>query len=367
MTTSLIPARGRGLRERAWRAAELLTGALMPADTLDVLHPLRPGADQLAGRVEQVHLETPDAATVTIKPGADWAGHVPGQYLRLGVDIDGVRNWRTYSLTSLTRAAGRTDGLLTITTKAIPGGRVSNHIVHALRPGTLVHLGQAEGEFVLPSPRPAKVLFLTGGSGITPVMGMLRNHVAELPDVVMVHSAPSARDVIFAEELRELGSTGLIRLVELHTDSDGMLDLAVDLDRLVPDWREREVWACGPTGMLDACEIHWDAAALAERLHVERFRPHLVVTGEGGTVTFVKTGTVVESDGSRPILDVAEEAGMIMPHGCRMGICFQCVLPLREGAVRDLRTGDLTYAAPGDGVAIQTCVSAAAGACEIDH
>ena len=58
---------------------------------------------------------------------------------------------------------------------------------------------------------------------------------------------------------------------------------------------------------------------------------------------------------------------MLMPHGCRMGICYQCVLPLCDGAVRDLRTGEVTYAAPGDGVAIQTCVSAAAGACEIEH
>ena len=80
-------------------------------------------------------------------------------------------------------------------------------------------------------------------------MGMLRNHVAELPDVVMIHSAPTARDVIFASELRELAAAGLVRLVELHTDTDGMLDLAADLEGLVPDWREREVWACGPAAV----------------------------------------------------------------------------------------------------------------------
>ncbi len=364
MSATVTPPRGRSLRARAWRAAEVLTGALMSADTLDVLSPLRPGAAELAGRIDRIHLETPDAATVVIRPGADWAGHVAGQYLRFGVDIDGVRHWRTYSLTSL---VDRPDGLLTITTKAIPDGRVSNHIVHDLRPGSLVHLGQAEGDFVLPALRPEKVLFLTGGSGVTPVMGMLRNHVAELPDVVMVHSAPTARDVIFATELRELATSGLIRLVERHTDTEGMLDLATELDTIVPDWREREVWACGPSGMLDACEAHWATAGLADMLHVERFRPHLHVTGEGGTVTFTKSGTIVDADGGRPILEVAEEAGMLMPHGCRMGICYQCVLPLRDGVVRDLRTGDVTYAAPGDGVVIQTCVSAAAGACEIEH
>jgi stearoyl-CoA 9-desaturase NADPH oxidoreductase len=91
------------------------------------------------------------------------------------------------------------------------------------------------------------------------------------------------------------------------------------------------------------------------------------VTGEGGTVSFTTSGATLEADGATPILDAAEEAGVLMPSGCRMGICYGCVLPLREGAVRDLRNGELTVAAPGDGVLIQTCVSAAAGACDIDH
>ncbi len=58
---------------------------------------------------------------------------------------------------------------------------------------------------------------------------------------------------------------------------------------------------------------------------------------------------------------------MLMPSGCRMGICYGCVLPMREGAVRDLRTGDVTTAAAGDNVKVQTCISAAAGACDLDH
>ncbi len=352
----------RMLRARVWRAVELITSPLLPRDTLDLISPLRPGAE-LAARVVSVRAETPDTVTVTLRPGADWQGHVPGQYLRVGIDIDGVRQWRTYSITSRT---DRDDNLVTFTTKAIPDGLVSTFIVRELRPGTLVHIDQAIGDFVMTDPRPEKVLFLTGGSGITPVMGMLRNHVSELPDVVLVHSAPTARDVIFAHELRDLAGAGLLRLVELHTDTEGMLDLRRDLPALVPDWREREVWACGPTGMLDACEAYWGSAGLTDMLHVERFRPHLMATGEGGTVTFTSSGTVLDADGGRPILEVAEEAGMILPHGCRMGICYQCKLPLRDGVVRDLRTGELTYAAPGDGVDVQTCISAAAGPCEIE-
>ena len=99
---------------------------------------------------------------------------------------------------------------------------------------------------------------------------------------------------------------------------------------------------------------------------MERFRSSFVEPGEGGAVTFA-SGAVVEADGSTPILDAAENAGVLMPSGCRMGICYGCVLPLREGAVRDLRNGEVTTAAPGDGVVVQTCINAAAGPCEIEH
>ena len=356
------PARPRvALRDRVLKLAELVTTPLLPTDYLDLIDPLRSGAD-LRGRIEAVIPETRDAATVVIRPGRGWKGHRPGQYIRIGIDVDGVRQWRAYSLTSdLTR----TDGCISVTVKAIPDGKVSNHLVHRTTPGTVIQLDQAAGEFVLPEQRPEKALFLTAGSGITPVMGMLRNH-PELRDVVLVHSAPTAEDVLFGTELRALAAAGRIRLVEQHTDTAGMLDAAA-IARLVPDLAERSTWACGPVGMLEALEAHWEAAGIADRLYTERFRPTVLVTGEGGTVSFTKSGTTLDADGATPILDAAEDAGVLMPSGCRMGICYGCVLPLREGAVRDLRNGEVTTAAPGDGVLIQTCVSAAAGACDIDH
>jgi stearoyl-CoA 9-desaturase NADPH oxidoreductase len=365
MTTTVprpTTARPRvALRDRVLRLVELATTPLLPSDYLDLVDPLRSGAD-LRGRIEAIHPETRDAATIVLRPGRGWRGHRPGQYVRIGIDVDGVRQWRAYSITSdLTRS----DGCISVTVKAIPGGKVSNHLVHRATPGTVVQLDQATGEFCLPAQLPAKALFITAGSGITPVMGILRNH-PELTDVVLVHSAPTAEDVVFGPELRRMAAEGRIRLVEQHTDVDGMLDAAAVAD-LVPDLGERATWACGPVGMLEALEAHWTAAGIADRLYTERFRPSVLVTGEGGTVSFAKTGTTLEADGATPILDAAEEAGVLMPSGCRMGICFGCVLPLREGAVRDLRNGELTTAAPGDGVLIQTCVSAAAGACDIDH
>jgi ferredoxin-NADP reductase len=361
---------GKALRERVLRLAELAATPLVPADYLDVFNPLRAGAD-LRGRIEQIHPETADAATIVIRPGADWAGHVPGQYLRIGIDVDGVRLWRAYSLTHGPRA----DGRISITVKAVPDGKVSNHLVHRAEVGTLVHLEQAAGEFVLP-PDGGKFLFVTAGSGITPVIGMLRNlfpvadsGVVRLPrseafDIVVVHVAPSEPHSIFIDNLRELDQAGLIELVARYDDEHGVLDVA-DLADLVPDLTERVTFACGPAGLLDALGTHHEELGL--ELLTEQFRVATLVAGEGGTVTFARNGTTLEADGSRPILDEAEDAGVLMPSGCRMGICFGCVLPLREGAVRDLRTGEITTAVEGDGVKIQTCISAAAGSCSIDH
>jgi stearoyl-CoA 9-desaturase NADPH oxidoreductase len=343
------------------RLAEAVASPLVPDDYLDLLAPLRTTAD-LRGRVVSVTSETRDAATVEIRPGRSWKGHRPGQYVRLGVDVDGVRHWRAYSLTS---EVGRSDGLISITAKAIPDGTVSNYVVRLLRPGTLVHLDQATGDFVLPQPLPAKALFVTAGSGITPVMGLLRNQLADLNDVILVHSAPRPDDVIFGDQLRNWARAGRLRLVERHTESSGILAPA-RLDDLVPDWRDREAWACGPIGLLDAMEAHWAHAGLSDRLHTERFRSTLITHGEGGTVTFLRQRFVVEADGATPLLDVGEDAGVLMPSGCRMGICFGCTVPLRQGAVRDLRDGQLTTVSEGDSIHIQTCVSAAAGRCQID-
>jgi ferredoxin-NADP reductase len=357
------------LRDRVFALAELATTPLVPADYLDLFHPLRPGAE-LRGRIEEVVPETADATTLVIRPGADWAGHVPGQYVRIGVDVDGVRLWRAYSLTH----GPRPDGRISVTVKAVPDGKVSNFLVHEVRAGTLVHLEQATGEFVLPTDG-TKLLFVTAGSGITPVIGMLRNlfpvadsGVVRLDrsagyDIVVVHVAPSEPQTIFRDNLQALDEAGLIRLVARYDDQHGVLDVD-SLGDLVPDLAERTTLACGPAGLLDALEAHHAQHDLP--LLTEQFRVATIVAGEGGSVTFSRSGTTIEADGATPLLDAGESAGVLMPSGCRMGICFGCVVPLREGAVRDLRNGELTTAADGDNVKIQTCISAAAGTCDID-
>jgi stearoyl-CoA 9-desaturase NADPH oxidoreductase len=349
------------LRRRALRVAELAVTPLVPSDYVDLVDPLR-SAERPRARIVAISPETRDAVTVELEPGRGWQAHLPGQYVRLGIDVDGVRRWRTYSLTS---PPDRPDGHITVTVTAIPDGLVSNHLVRRARTGDIIQLDRPAGTFVLPPRRPDKVLFVTAGSGITPVVGMLRASLHELDDVVLVHSAPTAASVLFGDELRQLAAGGRLRLVERHTGRDGRLGVE-QLDELVPDLHERETWACGPNALLDALEDHWDHRGPTAPLHTERFRPRVEVVGEGGTVHFSRTDLTVDADGATPLLDAGEAAGVLMPSGCRMGICFGCVVPLREGAVRDLRSGDLTTAEPGDGVLIQTCVSAAAAACDID-
>ncbi len=353
-----------GVRGRLWKVAAAMTHPLEPGDYLDMVRPLRSGAP-LRARVVEVRTETADAVTVVLRPGRDWRPHRPGQYVRVGLDVQGVRLWRSYSLTSPALAS---DGLLMITAKAVADGVVSAHLAQELSAGQIVHLEQALGDFVLPEPAPAKVLFVTGGSGITPVMGMLRSGLDSLRDIVLVHSAARADDVLFGDELRALAAEGRLRLVEQHTDDAGRLDVPA-LAALVPDLPERETWACGPAGLLDAVEERWAELGLSDLLHTERFRTELAAPGDGGTVRF-NGGDPVAVDGATPLLDAGEQAGLLMPSGCRMGICYSCVLPLREGTVRDLRSGDVTTAVPSEsdkgGVPIQTCVSAAAGNCHID-
>jgi ferredoxin-NADP reductase len=359
------------LRSRAMKLAEAATTPLVPADFLDLFAPLRAGAD-LRGRIEQVIPETRDAATIVIRPGADWAGHVPGQYVRIGIDVDGVRQWRAYSLTHGPRA----DGRIAVTVKAVPDGMVSHHLVHRTEPGTLVHLEQAAGEFVLP-PEGGRFLFVTAGSGITPVIGMLRNLFPSTDegvlrpgrtasyDVTVVHVAPTRPDSIFIRDLEALAAAGAINLVARYDDVHGVLDIE-ELPALVPDLAERRTFACGPAGMLEALErFHADKGL---DLFTEQFRTSRVEPGDGGSVTF-GDGRTLTADGATPILDAAEDAGVLMPSGCRMGICFGCVLPMTEGSVRDLRNGQVTTAVPGESgaIKIQTCISAAAGACHLDH
>ena len=335
------------------RAASLITHPLLPEDYLGTLNPLW-STRSLRGVVEQVRPEARGAASISLRVPGHFPAHRAGQYVGVGVEIDGVRQWRTYSLTC---AEGRGDGRISLGVKSM--GVVSDHLVHRTRVGDVLFLEPPQGEFVLPA-LPGPLLLITGGSGITPVIGMLRTLVARgaLRDVVLLHSAPQPQDVMFRAELAAYDRAyDGFRVQVRHTDVDGMLDFA-QLDALVPDWRRREAFACGPAGLLDAAERH-----LGPSLHVERFAPALLpgAGGEGGPVSYTRTGVQVDADGTTSLLEAGEAAGVLMPSGCRMGICFTCVVPRTAGQVRDLRTSEVH-----EPDLVQTCISAAAGPVSID-
>ena len=353
--------------ERVRSLGSKLTTPLHPDDYLQLVNPLW-SSRELRGRVEKVIPETDDAATLLIRPGWGWHyDHKPGQYVGIGVDVDGRFQWRSYSISSPPKRSGRT---IAITVRAMPEGLLSSHLVKGLEPGTIVRLALPEGEFTLPDPPPARMLFLVGGSGITPVMSMLRTMDRrgrlgdDGPDVVMHYSSPTKERMIFRDELLALADKqDRLTFHELHTDVDGMLDLA-DLDSFCPDWRERETWACGPGPMLDAVEEHWGRDGDRKRLHLERFTLALGDTeAEGGTLTFRNSNKTIDVDGATTLLEGGEKAGVGMPYGCRMGICHTCTVTMVSGAVKDLRNGD-EFNQPNE--PIQTCVTAALGDCTLD-
>lgn len=355
-----------GAKERpGWHAlrriAERVTTPLLPDDYLKLANPLW-SARELRGRVLEVRRETVDSATLVIKPGWGFTfDYEPGQYVGIGVLVDGRWRWRSYSLTSSPQAGART---ITITVKAMPEGFLSTHLVEGLEPGTVVRLAAPQGNFTMPNPAPERVLFVTAGSGVTPVMSMLRTleRHDQIGDVVHVHSAPTESDVIFAEELAGLARAhDGYRLRIRATRTEGRLDF----DRLadeVPDWRERQTWACGPEALLDDAHRVWSAAGVGELLHLERFAAKRGAHGTGGTVTFERSGKTFQADAATSLMEAGEQAGVQMPFGCRMGICQSCVVTLVDGNVRDLRNGEERE----PGTRIQTCVSAASGDCALD-
>ncbi|WP_050502481.1 ferredoxin reductase [Streptomyces monomycini] len=378
-TSSLLAGR---LTDRILSVAALLATPLAPDDYLGLIDPLL-SARHPAGRIVAVRPEGPGAATLVIRPGRGWAGHRAGQYLPVGVELDGVRHWRTYSLTSPPGGPGTA---LTITVKADPRGRVSPRLVHHIQPGTVLRLGPAQGDFVLPDPPPRRMLMVSAGSGITPLMGMLRTLVRHLPrqpgclDVVLLHSAPTPQEGLFRVELRDMAARlPWFRFRERHTRTRashaGPAEAApparrltvADITGLCPDWHARETWACGPPGLLAAIEEHWGSAGLTARLHTERFRltpPRPPGPGTpGGHVRFARSGIEAESDPAVPLLVTGEQAGVPMPYGCRRGVCFGCLLPLLHGRVRDLRTGEV-HGEPGS--LVQSCVYTAASPLVLD-
>ena len=346
------------VRRRALEAVRSLFSPLLPDDYLELINPLW-STQELRGRIERIERETDDTVTIVIRPGYEWEGHEPGQYLRVGVVVDGVFHWRAYSLTS---DPDRPDGCISVTPKLVEDGKVTPFLVRNAKPGAVLRLGGTEGDFVLPEPLPEKLLFISAGSGVTPIMSMLRSldRRDALDDVVHLHSSRTEGEVAFGDRLRDLEDRHDGYRLHLQLTGEQGRMKPEDLDELCPDWRERETFASGPGDMLDALTEHFEREGDPDRLRMERFQPKLgtVEEGEGGCIEFTKSETKTEADGGTPILVAGEEAGLELPFGCREGICHTCIGKLCKGKIRDLRNGKVSGS---EGEMVRTCINAPEG------
>ena len=322
---------------------------------------------QVRARIIAAARTTPSSVTLTLRPNANWTGFEAGQHTEVTVEVDGVRHTRCYSLAS---SAHRRDGLLELTVKAHPYGVVSNFLVRHAAPGMVVGLSPARGEFTLPAKRPERVLLISGGSGVTPAMSMLRTLCDEDHDgpVTFVHYARTADDHIYRDEVAALAAAHAnVRAVRVYTDVPGTGDLdgfftAAQLAAAEPRWADAETFVCGPPPLMDAVRDHYARAGAVGRYHDEAFTlAQVIAESTGGTITFTNARATAFDDG-RTLLEQAEGAGLVPEYGCRMGICHTCTRSLECGTVRNVVTGELTDA----GTAVRICVSAPVGDVAID-
>ena len=312
-------------------------------------------------RVVRVVDEAPDVKSVWLKPNARFGDFRPGQHVLLELEIDGARHARCFSLSS----APRSDGLLRLTIKRKHNGPVSN-AAHALQLGQVVRLSKAQGGFA-PRAVAGKLLFVSAGSGITPMMSLLQGLADEgsTRDVMLLQCGRSVADMLFADELQQLSLRMPQLRIRLHaTESEGRLD-AEKIAQLVPDWSDRETLLCGPDGFMRVVESMYADAGLREQLQSESFgrraapvdpdaSAHAVVYGDVKQMFTVLAG--------QSLLDGAEVAGLAPRFGCRRGICMTCQCRKRSGTVTNLLTGQVS--GPGEEL-IQLCISTPQSAVEL--
>ncbi|MGA9375487.1 MAG: iron-sulfur cluster-binding domain-containing protein [Mycobacterium sp.] len=302
-------------------------------------------------RVVAVRRQTSRSVTLTLQPNRAFAGFRAGQHINLSVEIDGRRRTRCYS-----PASAEGSPLIELTIGRHDGGLVSTYLCDHAKSGMVVGLDAVGGDFVMPAIRPRRILFVSGGSGITPVLSMLRTLRAEgfTGEAAFIHYARTAEEACYRGELDALRG---VRVLNGYTRDSAGSDLEgrfghAHLSAALAD--PDAVFVCGPPALVAAVrELRPDAFS-------ESFvPPQFVMPAEssGGTVTFADSNVEVTDDG-QSLLVQAEAAGLAPESGCRMGICHSCTRPKKSGVVRNLITGAVSTA---DGEDIQICVTAPVG------
>ncbi len=318
---------------------------------------------RVVARVEATRDEAPSVKSFVLRPNGHFRGFRAGQHVNLTVEIDGVRHTRCYSPSSAPDATST----VVLTVKRHPAGRVSGWLHDRLRAGSWVELGQAFGDFTPPSDIRGKLLFIAGGSGITPLASVLRDLCARgaARDVVVLSYGRTASDLIFAEELRALaarhpGVRVEFVLTRAKAGSDGLIGRfsSMHVDRVAPDARERRTFVCGPRTLVDDVRALWKARDIESLLKTESFTPVESVDAGGldaiVNVTAARSSRAFSATASSPLLVQAERAGLSPASGCRQGLCFSCTCRKRSGVVRNITTGALSSEPDED---IRLCIS----------
>lgn len=305
-----------------------------------------------------------DSTTLLLQPNRHWAGFRPGQHLNIGAEIDGIRIVRSYSPSDAPRA----DGRIEITVKAIPGGKLSRHLCRDAKIGDVLELGPAFGDMTLPEPPEGRWLFLAAGSGITPLMAMIRAQaIAGMPvPIALMYWARTRDEHCFVDELRALAARYPdfhLELVLTRDDASpdvrhGRIDAAL-LSTCVPDLHRRRVFACGPDGFVAAARVLTADRALAFR--AEAFTPPPPIAAEEAdsgdvVITLTRSGRTLDVPRGVSLLTALEAAGLKPAAGCRMGICNTCACGKRAGTTRHLHTGQVEHEPVS---ALRLCVNSA--------
>lgn len=340
-------------------------------------------------RVVERRVEAQDAVTLVLQPNRHWGGFLPGQHLNVSAEVAGRRITRSYSLSDIPHP----DGRIAITVKRVEGGRLSTQLCQHTRVGDVLELGQAFGAMTLPAQAAARQgpwLFLAAGSGITPLMALTRQLAAQaMPvDLTLIYWAKTRAEFCFAAELRALARQHprlRVHFVVTHEaaqaadEHEGFIDHAL-LSRLCTDadahaaaatgqnaWADRQVFACGPGGFVDAARAL--TASTARSFLAEGFTPtapaSLPTEGEARTVevTLTRTGRTLQVSSGTSLLEALEAQGLNPPSGCRMGVCHTCVCQRHSGTTLDTLNG--ARSAEPD-MAVRLCVSRACSDLSLD-
>lgn len=298
-------------------------------------------------RVVERRVEAHDAVTLVLKPNRHVGSFVAGQHVNVGVEVNGRRVTRSYSLSN----APRRDGRLEITIKHVPGGVVSTHLCQHLKVGDVLEIGPAFGELTLPAKPEGAWLFLAAGSGITPLMSLIRQLANQnMPvNLTLAYWARTRADVCFARELQELAQRyprfklHLILTREPHRLADelsGRISSEL-LTQMVDNLGEQQIYACGPGGFVESARAVTGAAQLFK---AEAFTPATPIDLHQGNETVQlklnRSGKTLTVPAGLSLLSALEAQGVHPRHGCRMGICHTCVCTKLEGTVEDTYTGD---------------------------